>query len=156
MVQCKISCQQSIRQLIDESFRHRLVNAISEDHRVEFQLAERIVDQTLIFLKLVADNPGKSYSPSAMVDIGWHGFLLHTRRYSEFCHLIAGGFIHHDPIDKEATLDEQSSSWQFDVSQTALALSSAHLPLDAELWNFPAKCGGVSCTNGDCTSGGPP
>ena len=37
------------------------------------------------------------------VDKAWHAFLLHTREYAEFCHQIAGRFIHHVPTDEPSS-----------------------------------------------------
>jgi hypothetical protein len=143
-------------QPLDDSFQRRLIDDVSRSQNLDLELAQRIIDQTLIFLKLIADNPGQSYAPSPLVDIGWHAFILHTQRYSDFCRQIAGGFIHHYPRDDEEGRQREFDSSRYDVSRTTLALIRANLPVDNELWNGTGKCGGVGCTNGDCTSGGPP
>lgn len=48
---------------------------------------------------MCADYPAVGFSPSKMVDIGWHTFLLYTEAYADFCRKIAGRFIHHYPRD---------------------------------------------------------
>lgn len=35
--------------------------------------------------------------PSFLVDEAWHGFILDTSRYAEFCQLAYGRFLHHFP-----------------------------------------------------------
>jgi hypothetical protein len=90
------------RDLIDRGLYDRLAARIVADHRFERRHAERIVDQTLAFLRACADNPGTTISPSPMVDVGWHAFILHTREYAEFCDRVAGRFIHHEPLGADA------------------------------------------------------
>lgn len=74
------------------------------------------MDQALAFLKACADNRGVPLSPGWHVDVGWHAFLLHTREYAEFCHQIAGRFIHHVPTD------EPSSPPKADLVDTVAAI----------------------------------
>jgi hypothetical protein len=146
----------SLNGLIDESFRQALISRIVKEQAIDRFLSERIVNQTLAFLKLVAENPGQCYAPSPAVDIGWHAFLLHTRQYADFCDAIAGRFIHHEPTESRVDESRSVALPELEVSRTIAALNSANLPVDTSLWQSPAKCGGSSCTNGDCTSGGPP
>lgn len=40
-------------------------------------------------------------SPSLLVDLGWHEFILFTKVYQEFCHQKLGRFIHHVPDDDQ-------------------------------------------------------
>lgn len=44
---------------------------------------------------MCATHPDETFSPSPLVDIGWHIFILHTREYTEFCDGLAGHYIHH-------------------------------------------------------------
>lgn len=49
------------------------------------------------------------------VDELWHTFLLFTVPYHEFCHLIAGGFIHHHPGPFVPTAEQiQAAQRDFD------------------------------------------
>lgn len=64
-------------------------------------LAERVMDQALGFLRLCTASPDMTYSPSPLVDIGWHVFILHTRAYMAFCDELAGHYIHHTPYNRD-------------------------------------------------------
>lgn len=37
--------------------------------------------------------------PSQAVDVAWHEFILHTRRYQRFCQQHLGRFLHHTPAE---------------------------------------------------------
>src|SRR5438445_6122293 len=82
--------------LIDTQLWDRLVGRIVKDENVELSLAERIMDQALAFLVLCAREPEGHYSPSPLVDIGWHTFILYTKAYAAFGAKM-GRFIHHEP-----------------------------------------------------------
>ncbi len=73
--------------LVSDQFWIRLTNRIVKDEDgMDLTLAERIMDQALGFLRLCAEKTGpESYSPSPLVDIGWHTFILYTREYAAFC-----------------------------------------------------------------------
>jgi len=38
-----------------------------------------------------------SFVPSVAVDSMWHAHITHTKLYNEYCHAVAGRFIHHRP-----------------------------------------------------------
>ncbi|MTI32662.1 glycine-rich domain-containing protein [Xanthovirga aplysinae] len=42
-------------------------------------------------------------TPSLIVDLGWHEFILFTKAYEKFCHLKLGKFIHHTPDDDKSS-----------------------------------------------------
>jgi hypothetical protein len=125
--------------LIGASLWMRLTQRISREEEMELAVAERILDQTLGFLKALAADPAVSLSPSAMVDIGWHTFILHTRDYQEFCQEIAGRFIHHEPVD-QGELDYRSST-----ARTVAAMEDARIPVDYPLWS---TLDGAWCSGG--------
>lgn len=120
-------------ELVDEMLWKKLVARIEKDAQLDRQLAERIMSQALGFLRLVAENPGESFSPSPLVDIGWHTFVLHTRAYMAFCCRLAGAFIHHEPTDDSG---DRSA-----VIRTASAMRAKGIPVDDELWDGSAQCG---------------
>lgn len=62
------------KSLISDQVWERLVSYIAKEKDMERPIAERIMDQTLGFLKLIALSPGRTFCPSKMVDIGWHAF----------------------------------------------------------------------------------
>ena len=46
---------------------------------------------------------GVKLTPSKIVDLGWHEFILFTKAYEKFCNEKLGKFIHHTPdVDKAA------------------------------------------------------
>lgn len=116
------------RDLISPGLYTRLSKQVMEDMRVDLVRAERVMSQTLAFLKACADNPGSNLSPTKAVDPGWHAFILHTEDYAEFCDRIAGGFIHHRPVCND---DIRSGSA---LARTIQALRGTGYPVDEELW----------------------
>ena len=78
--------------LIDKQLWERLVERLVKDEDMERNLAERVMNEALGFLNLLANEPNTPYSPSATVDLGWHTFILYTREYAAFCNRIAGRF----------------------------------------------------------------
>jgi hypothetical protein len=131
---------------------NRLINYIVRDSGVDLTLAARILNQAVAFLVLVASSgEGAAYSPSPLVDVGWHAFILHAREYNEFCERVAGRFIHHVPMEpNEPSSETQGSA---DIRE---ALTWTSIEIDEQLWADKADCGGQKCYGGDTTSGGPP
>ncbi|GLZ34707.1 hypothetical protein Lesp02_68940 [Lentzea sp. NBRC 105346] len=131
------------RSLVPIALFDRLTDRISADHGFEPALAARVMDQALVFLKACADRPGAPLSPSWLVDVGWHTFLLYTRDYAEFCDRVAGRFIHHVPTDGPGgtTLDH-----------TIEAIGASGFAVDPELWEgATSKCDTDKCHG--CASG---
>lgn len=129
--------QTPTREPIDPALFARLSARVTADEDVDAGTADRIVGQALAFLQVCALNPDARLAPSKTVDAGWHAFLLHTRGYSEFCHRIAGRFIHHRPDEGD---NEDGAAA---VEATVAAMRAAGLPVDAELWTCGAKCNGT-------------
>jgi len=67
-----------------------------KDACVDIHDAKQIFQDTLRFLWLcsVTEN---SVAPTAIIDTGWHAFILHTRDYASFCDKYLGTFVHHQP-----------------------------------------------------------
>ncbi|WP_435212588.1 glycine-rich domain-containing protein [Streptomyces sp. bgisy034] len=130
------------KHLIDDQLWDRLVNRIIKDESVERSLAERIMDQALAFLTLCARSESKtSYSPSPLVDIGWHTFILYTKAYAAFCEKMGGFFIHHEPSDVPG-IDYGTGN----IARTVAALTAAGITVDKSLWaNTGHDCGGGAC-----------
>ena len=134
------------KHLISEQLWTRLVNRIVKDESVEPAMAERIVDQALGFLLLCATKEGnQSYSPSEMVDTGWHTFILYTREYAEFCQRIASRFIHHSPTD-EVGVNYGTGN----IARTAAAMMAAGIQVDEELWRSSRSDCKDYCSDGNC------
>jgi hypothetical protein len=134
------------RSLLDDTLWQRLVARVrkdgtfverfgAQDDATQQAWAERIMDGAVGFLVLCAAGHGEGYSPSPLVDIGWHTFLLYTAEYAEFCHRVAGRFIHHAPHDVPGVAYHPGG-----VDKTLAALMARGLPVDTELWAGDGVC----------------
>lgn len=150
---CVITDQPSGRALVSRELFERLVARIIVDEQIERQLAERIMDQALAFLMACAGNPGKHLSPSKLIDIGWHTFILYTREYAAFCDKIAGYFIHHVPEDEKTASTEPAEQA---LPRSVEAIRAAGLVVDAELWSTTDTAECRNCSNVGCGAGPPP
>jgi hypothetical protein len=155
------------RGLIDPALFDRLSARITDEHDMDREMAERVVDQALAFLGTCAVSKAQ-LSPSATVDIGWHTFIFYTKDYREFCDRVAGRFIDHVPTDDSSQVCHMSSKFQderpptgdgkahsgaLSTSFTALAVAEAGFIVDEPLWVSTAKC--TQCHNG-CHNDPPP
>lgn len=128
------------RDLISPQLHDRLIRRITTDHPdLDHTMATRILDQALAFLATTA-TANRPLGPSAMVDIGWHTFLLHTADYADFCQRTAGRFIHHNPADSDDT--------GATLADTVAAITAAGYTVDTDLWARGADC--TQCHSG-CT-----
>ncbi|MEU8131953.1 glycine-rich domain-containing protein [Streptodolium elevatio] len=115
---------------VSAALRARLSARIqSERPEIGAELADRIVSGTAVFLAVSAANPVQRMTPSALIDVGWHAWVLHTRDYAEFCATL-GRFVHHVPTDEARPATEGRA----EVTRTADLIKSAGYPVDAELW----------------------
>jgi len=85
--------------IIDPVFWHRAVNRLVDDEGMESALAERVTGEAINFIEFVGKREGEAFSPSPLVDAGWHSLILYTREYAQLCDRLAGRFIHHSPND---------------------------------------------------------
>lgn len=143
--------RQSGRELLPDSVFDKLVNRIVKDYPTFSQgLAERIVDQAAAFLAAAA-GARQPLSPSGVVDVGWHTFILHTRDYADFCQRLAGRFLHHEPTDPA----EREAMTRADLAavreRTIAAMRQDGFIVDEELW--PAGHEGRPCVPYDTTPG---
>ncbi|GLZ04318.1 hypothetical protein Acsp03_17840 [Actinomadura sp. NBRC 104412] len=127
-----------LRSLITPDLFGRLTERITSDHGIEAPMAERIVHQALAFLVTCARTPGAGLAPSTSVDTGWHVFLMYTREYAEFCHRVAGRFIHHRPNDRKDSGEAGSGPER--IGATVAAMRAAGMPVDTGLWIPATKC----------------
>lgn len=142
---------------VDPALWNRLVRRITKDaefgtkigdagQQTAIDFAGRILNQTVGFLELIAHNPGVGFSPSRLVDIGWHNFILYTREYAQFCHRIAGRFIHHAPFD-EVGVDYGTGH----AVRTVDALRAFGWPVDDLLWTSDTlSCDARLIQSADC------
>ncbi|SDT29790.1 hypothetical protein SAMN05216371_1812 [Streptomyces sp. TLI_053] len=136
------------RSLVDPALFERMATRIARDEGMDLSLAERIVDQALAFLGACAVNPGAGLSPSSLVDIGWHAFILHTTDYAEFCRSLSGGFLHHVPSDGPG-----KSAESVGLAATVAVVEASGYAVDSELWGMSADCSEGSGGDGSDTSG---
>lgn len=123
-----------LRSLISKELYYGLTERVMKEEGHDRDYAERVIDQTLVFLVACAQNPGAKLAPSNATDPGWHAFILHTRAYAEFCHRVAGRFIHHLPIMND---DIRSGNA---LARTIEALCATGYPVDDELWPQSPTC----------------
>ncbi|MET7945892.1 hypothetical protein [Micromonospora sp. NPDC005324] len=136
------------RELVSDELFTRLSARIAHDHpELAPHLLPRILDQALAFLGACAV-AAEPIGPSALVDIGWHAFILHTQDYAQFCHRIAGRFIHHEP---EPTPDDDvPQPIGAPISRTVNAMRAAGFIVDAALWTNEGVAECTQCHAG-CT-----
>jgi hypothetical protein len=135
------------KSLISDQVWERLVSYIAKEKDMERPIAERIMDQTLGFLKLIALSPGRTFCPSKMVDIGWHAFLMHTREYFEFCERVNGQYIHHDPTEVLVVVARTGG-----VTETVRAMKANSITVDEMLWTALGDCDGDGDGSCDASS----
>jgi hypothetical protein len=131
------------RELISEELFGKLVGRVQEEMPVATFYAERMVEQMLVFMQAIAQNPtNKMLTPSAAVDPAWHAFVAHTREYAAFCNEITGGaFIHHIPVINGDILSGKS------LQRTLEVMRSTGYPVEEGMWQQWTSCG--STTNCD-------
>ncbi|WP_285505512.1 hypothetical protein [Actinokineospora sp. NBRC 105648] len=111
----------------------------------------RIVNATLAFLAVCAENPGRNLRPSQRVDLGWHTFILNTRDYAEFCEHLGAGFLHHVP-DEFTRPSTTRTAMRAALASTVETLTAAGFEVDADLWATDA--GSCSQCHSGCTNCG--
>ncbi|TMQ90849.1 hypothetical protein ETD83_33650 [Actinomadura soli] len=122
------------RDLVTPEAFDKIVDFFVTRHRVTRPYAERVFEQTLVFLKTVADNADIRVVPDISVDPGWHAFIEHTVEYAEFCDRVAGRFLHHVPI----MIEDISSGAA--MARTIPALHATGYRVDMEFWGTGESC----------------
>lgn len=79
--------------------------------------------------------------PSRAVDEAWHGFILCTRRYADFCERAYGQFLHHHP-EGAGTPDADHGDMASRLGRTVVAWSLTARPGEAcVLWDLDTRLG---------------
>ncbi|TLF53187.1 hypothetical protein FEK31_27110 [Nocardia cyriacigeorgica] len=79
--------------------------------------------------------------PSHAVDEAWHGFILCTRLYAEFCTAAYGRFLHHFP-EGVATQSDSHGSMADQLGRTVVAWSMVAAPGErCVLWDLDTRVG---------------
>ncbi|MBV1851485.1 glycine-rich domain-containing protein [Catellatospora tritici] len=86
--------------------------------------------------------------PSHTVDQFWHAFIVRTVDYTDFCHKIAGRYIHHIPEDErehDPRLPEVGNEIR---SRTVAAIAAAGHEVDLEFWPVLSATECTQCYQG--------
>lgn len=135
------------RELLDARLWDRVVARISHEDNLPVAVAEQTLDAALGFLKLCADYPERRFSPTEAVDVGWHGLLMYTAGYTEFCRSIAGRFIHHEPNDNPAVAMATGGA-----PETVRFMKEHGIVFDEAMWaSASADCDGGSGPTNPCS-----
>jgi hypothetical protein len=67
------------------------------EHSLPIERGREHERETKRFLALSVINSGTKYVMSGPMDELWHSFILFTKKYHDFCYLVAGHYIHHAP-----------------------------------------------------------
>lgn len=131
------------RELISPELFGKLVERVMEEQPVSETYAGNVVEQTLVFLAAVAQNPtNKMLTPSRAVDPGWHAFLAFTQEYRDFCLRVTdGGFIHHIPVLNSEVTSGRSLNRAVEVMRTT------GYPIDDTMWEEYSSCGSTDNCN---------
>ena len=126
------------------SVRARILRHFTEETNAPIEVAERGWIELGRFLDGCADSM-EGLAPSQLVDVLWHGLILHTADYERLCLERYGKMIHHAPGD---AADSQR------YGQTLIYLRSAggEAP-DPQLWPrlVAGKCEGDSNCGSKCS-----
>lgn len=131
------------RELVPAPLFDRLARRIVTDHGLDRPMAERIMTEALAFLRACATTD-RPLSPSLLVDIGWHTFILYTEPYAKFCERVAGRFLHHVPDDEtDADTPGDDQTGHQVLREAIAALTATGHRVDVELWApVAARCNG--------------
>jgi hypothetical protein len=114
------------------------------DKEIRYNLAERVVDQTVAFLRLHKDtSPEVSYTPSRIVDMGRHALLLYDEQNEKLSYELAGRRVHHRPMDEPGV---DYSINRNTVSMTVTAMENRAITVDYPLWTEEAGSDSQSCS----------
>jgi len=78
--------------LLEEKVKH-----ICYEYKIS---SDELLIELIRFLDLIY-NTDQKLSPSYIIDLAWHEFILFTKYYEKFCLKHYGRFIHHTPGKKE-------------------------------------------------------
>ena len=115
---------------------------------------EMAIEEYRRFLILKIENPAVKLAPTDLMDKAWHMHILDTRRYSEDCEMMFGGFLHHRPsynVDG-SNETEETLKGAFEIMTSLYSERFGHDPLDASAGcntdDDGSACTGVSCCDG--------
>ena len=101
---------------------------------------ETLVIELLKFFQLITVTK-QTLSPSYIVDLAWHEFILFTRYYDSFCNDHYDKFIHHTPSE-----NEDKNRYRKTIQNYILHFGTP----PAKIWGEPAQIEGESADCGAC------
>jgi len=104
--------------------------------------SEELLLEMIKFLTLI-HSTNQKLSPSLVVDLAWHEFILFTRYYQEFCMTHFNRFIHHTPSENEDNSIYQKTIKHY-IKQYGMPPEAIWGNLAVEEWEA-SKCG--ACHN---------
>jgi hypothetical protein len=109
---------------------------------VQQRWCEVLNDQMLGFLLLCGLHGG--YSPSLLVDIPWHAYMLDSRPYMHFCEVNFGKYVHHRPCLGSTTQERKRAG----LERTVRAMLDNGISVIHEAWTL-AKLN-MQCDDDTC------
>lgn len=134
------------RDLLDGETFDILAGYVAKHQEVTRAYAERMVEQMLVWMRAVADNPGVRLAMDETVDPAWHAFILHSQQYSAFCERMFGFYLHHVPPAPGVSHSAE------EVDRTLRALRGTGYHVDEEFWVGAKPC----CPPNPCVAGARP
>jgi hypothetical protein len=132
-----------------ESFRLEIITTIPvlQDKiapiAVRFKIDKKNLLLELIKYLVITNDCKKTTSPSCLVDLVWHEFILFTEYYHQFCIKHFGKFIHHSPNSKTNTT---AFNFTLERYKSKYGLPPKNIWINNTVLNWDdANCG--SCNN---------
>lgn len=129
------------------SHEPQLLEKLADSLRVRFESLLELPElpvllvECLKFLYLAGNaNNNEKLTPSIIVDETWHGLILFTASYQQFCQQFYGAFIHHHPGGDEASNHKQLQFTLYALQAQFGKLDSTIWPTDAVL-DITGQCG---------------
>ena len=95
-------------EVVDSDFNlDSVVTYVLKNHPELNEGIDELVKQYRCFIYLCGVFSSTLSVPSPEIDKIWHGHILHTKDYAEFCNAVAGQFIHHNPFADAKKNDPQ-------------------------------------------------
>ncbi|MEX2621562.1 MAG: hypothetical protein WD250_15200 [Egibacteraceae bacterium] len=112
---------------------------LEKDNTVPWDLIDSAIFEMRRYLALIAlsDEPVGMISP--YVDEAWHAFVLHTREWEVFCHVVYGKLVHHAPnLPDDVAAPVPPELQRYVGISSGETASACHVrPCDAEYPVFP-------------------
>lgn len=110
--------------------------------------ARLALNNALVFLRAIVENPGVRLTPSETVDAAWHQLILFTQDYELYCSTALGRFVHHRPTRRDQAPDPRLLSGH----DTYDFLRDFGYSPDEDAW--AGKYAGCGRCDGGCDGGG--